>query len=200
MDSEDPGEVVFQVGSDRICRHGVAYRNQRIRWEDVRHLFVSGERITHNFMVPGGEEARLTFVSSSGQRIDVRMSAWFRLGRDRQQQFADVYRYVVSQVLERQYNWFKEKLDSGRRVSFKTFGIAPDGIYQETTFSGTKLFNLRQIVGSDVRDGNFYLAYLDANGKTKQHKLGALGKIPNIHVAEAFIIKVAEENRQKLSS
>ncbi len=194
------GEIIVQVGSHRICRDGISYRKQVMRWKDVKQVFISGQKRTINFFVPSGEEMDLTVANSAGLTITIQMSAWFRLGRHKHEEFAEIYRYIVSQVMERQWNQFKEKLDSGRRLSFRTFGIAPSAIYQKTPFSGLKVFKLSRICGCNIREGNFYLLYLDRKVKIKEYKLGVIANIPNIHIAEVFINAIAEQNSQSWSA
>jgi hypothetical protein len=185
------GEVVYTAGSHRICSNGISCPGAFMKWEDVNQIYVGGSKSTTNLITPSGEEMKLTLKDSTGRRISFGCTADFLLGRRERKEFTKIYQFILSKISERQWKQFTEQMKGGRRVSFNTFDIAPDAIYYKS-FWGKKVFELSRVRRQKTERGTFFIYYVNNDGTIKEQRLGAVEKIPNVHIAELFISSIIE--------
>lgn len=187
------GEKILDGGSWSIHRNGIATQSKYILWENVEEVYISGSIATVRFIipvVPGGEKRTLTIVDSSKNRIKVNMSGFFRMSYINKQNFSDIYAFILRNIVERQREQFLQCIENGQKISFNTFEIGHDGIYCTKFFGGHQKIKLSDIIGCDIRNGNFYIQYRDINGAEAEKNMYLVENIPNIHIAQMFIKEI----------
>jgi len=178
---------IFKGKKWSIHDSGITVANQSILWKDVERLYISASSYSVN-LVPMGASFSITIIDSSEREIKLNLSSGILGRRSKREEFSNVYRHILSFVEERQRKEFLQRIKDGQRVSFKSFEITNEGIYCEKRLfrSGFDKLNPKSILGSTIRQGDFYILFMNDKGKVMERFLDSVNKIPNIHIAQRF--------------
>ena len=194
------GELLLDGGSWRLYHNGVASRGKSIPWTNVEEIYISGSVTSVEFM-PAGEKQSIKIVDSYKNSIKITLSSFFRMSEAKKQEFADVYTFILQNVGDRQWTEFLERLANGQRISFKALDISRDAFY--CVKGSKKLFGfalgydrieIPSLIGCNIRNGIFYIQYLQPNGRPKDKYIDYVEDIPNIHIVQAFVKEMSKQN------
>ena len=85
-------------------------------------------------------------------------------------------------------------------MSFQSFDISSSSVYRKKLFGGYDIIELYRIVGYDFDNGEFVIKFINDKGHLKSKKSGFVREIPNIHLAQTFLLSVAQGNLKAISS
>lgn len=197
------GEVLLDGGSWHLYRNGVAGRGKSILWPNVEEIYISGS-VTSVEFISAGEKRSIKIVDSYKNSIKITLSDFFRMSEAKKQEFTDVYAFILQNVGDRQWTQFLQRLANGERISFKALDISRDGIY--CVKGSRKLFGfalgydrieIPSVIGCNIRNGIFYIQHLQPNGRLKDRYIDYVQDIPNIHIIQAFIKEISEQNTKE---
>jgi hypothetical protein len=188
------GPVLHTHGTSHICEGGVSDDRKSILWDEVESLFLSAWKRTVNYIAPAGEGMEVRIVSMAGDKITFTQDAIFRIGNKDKSSFWDLYQFIVSQVIERQWSKLVNDIEERKRVTFGDFDISSSAIYRKKFFGGYDIIDLRLVAGCHFANGEFVLDFVDDKGRVKRKTLGSVARIPNIHLAEAFLSSIAQNS------
>lgn len=187
------GRTLYMQGSKYICDGGVCDNKKSILWDEVDFLFLNAWTQTMNG-VPFGEDIQVRVISTVGDKISFRQHAFTNIGDEDKNSFWTLYQFIVSQVIDRQWSKLVRDIEEGKRVSFGDFDISSSAICRKKLFGRYDIIDLGRIAGSHFANGEFILDFVDDKRRPKQKSLGTVSRIPNIHLAQAFLSSVAERN------
>lgn len=186
------GEKLLSGDRSSIYRNGIAQGKNYILWADVAELYVGGIKSTTNG-IPSGEDRTIRIVDSTNKRIDFAyVSGFFRMKQESRQAFNDIYSMIIHNISVRQWGQFLHKIRNGGHYSFRVFEVTQDYLYFHKLFGGYDKKDAAYIKGCDIKDGYFFIHYQEPNKKLKTKLVGSVAKIPNIHIAQAFIDMVTK--------
>lgn len=171
-----------------IHENGIAISNKLVLWKDVDEIYTSASSYSVN-LVPIGSTWSITLVDSSCNRIDLKFQASF-LTKKAKAEYLSVYSHILASISERQWREFLQRINDGQRVSFKSFDIMQEGIYcakHRIFSSGFDKLEPKSIFGSAIRDGVFYIHFVNDAGKVMERWVDYVKNIPNIHIAQAYL-------------
>lgn len=193
------GIIVHQHGNECICEQGIHNRDRSIRWDDIKDLRVSGQKTTSSLLgVPLGtssENMKIEIIDY--QNIKISISNWNILGAigtEKKEQFNDIYAYVISKIIDRQWKLLTTELSEGREVSFKDFIFTPDGVRFKKLFGGYDTIKLERIYGCYIGGGESYALFVDEKNKIEQRFLGYTKDTPNIHLVRMYLNHIGKRN------
>ena len=192
-DQHELGSILHTYRGRHICEGGVCDKKESILWDHVDRLFLDGFKLSVNFL-PAGEAIRLRVVGTTNHHIDFTQRGVFRLGRKAQANFWDLYQFIVSKIIGRQWSKLTKDIADGRTVSFDQFHISSSAISRKKFFRGYNTIDLDRITGCDFCSAQFVVDYIDAKGRGKRTFLGPVSQIPNVHLAQAFLSAMARRN------
>ena len=187
------GAVLVTHGNRHICEGGVCDKKKSILWDDVDRLFLDGWKLSVNFL-PAGESIRIRVLSTTNHEIDFRQKGLFRLGRKAQGNFSNLYEFIVSKIIDRQWSKLTNNIAEGRNVSFDQFHVSSSAIYRKKFFRGYHTIDLHRVAGCHFDSGQFVVDFIDDKGRRKCQFLGPVSEIPNIHLAQTFLTSIARQN------
>jgi len=188
------GPVLHTHGTSHICEGGVSDDRKSILWDEVESLFLSAWKRTVNYIAPAGEGMEVRIVSMAGDKITFTQDAIFRIGNKDKSSFWDLYEFIVSRVIERQWSKLVKDIEERKRVTFGDFDISSSAIYRKKFFGGYDIIDLRLVAGCHFANGELVLDFVDDKGRVKCKALGNVARIPNIHLAEAFLSSIARKD------
>jgi len=185
--------VLHTHGTRHICEGGVCDNKKSILWDEVDVLFLDAAKTTVNF-IPAGESINVRIISTTGDKISLTQKAIFRIGREGMSNFWNLYQFIVSKVIDRQ--WFKlvRDIEEGKRVTFRRFDIGSSGVHRQKFFGGYDIIALNRIADCDFAYGELVIDFVNDKGRLKRKSLGRVPEIPNIHLAQAFLSSIARQN------
>ncbi|MFC2033810.1 hypothetical protein ACFLTT_00180 [Chloroflexota bacterium] len=183
---------LFKGSKWRIHENGIAVGERSILWDDIEQLFFSATSYSVNF-INTGSSFSLTMVDYRGSEIKLTIdSSVFNRGK-KSNEFSSIYNHILSHIFQRQWQKLIESIKKGQRVSFKEFEISYDGIYCiKKRLFGTKYEKLepKSILGSTIRNGVYYIRFLNDKAKKMEFWIGPIKNIPNLHIAQEYFKKL----------
>ena len=195
IDQHELGPILYTLGNTHICEGGVCDNKESISWDEVDSLWLDAWKASVNFL-PSGENIKVDVVSTTGDAISLSRYD-FRIGRKDKDNFWNLYQFIVSKIIDRQLSELTRDLEQGTRVSFESFEITSTAIYGEAYFGRYGIIDLHRVVGFSLENGEFLVTFVDDkdNSRLLRKSLGHVKKIPNIHLAQAFLSLRARQNR-----
>lgn len=193
IDQHELGSILYTHGKKHICERGVCDNKKSILWDQVDSLFLDARKLSVNFL-QASESIELEVVSETGDAISLGRHGFIEIRRKYKENLWNLYQFIVSKVIDRQWSDLIRNLDEGTRVSFESFDITSTEIYRHKLFSGYDTIHLRRIAGCDFDRGELVVDFVDDKGRRKRKSLGAVARIPNIHLAQAFLSSMARRN------
>jgi len=193
------GKRLYELGNRYVCEGGIWEKKKYILWDDIDTLYLEATKTTVEFILPAGESITLQVRDKIGTKIDLKLGAMFRIGRNNKEDFMSVYQFIVSQIIDRQLEELLSSIKESRRVSFQSFDITSSAIYRKKLFGGYDIIELYRILGCDFDNGEFIIKFVDDKGHLKSKKSGYVREIPNLHLAQTFILLVAQNNIKALN-
>lgn len=191
---------ICEKKKDIPCQEGVCKPKKSIKWNDIDSIYIFGEKRTV-FLVPATESLKITVIgtgrSSKRESIAFKTSGIFKIGKEDKEEMLDIYTYIISKVIDRQRQELNRDIKEGKRVSFESFDITSTAIYRKKLLRGYEVIELSRIVGCDVEQGEFFIEFIDDKGNLKRRNSGQVYEIPNIHLAEDFILRTAQHNIER---
>ncbi|MGB5926460.1 MAG: hypothetical protein WBH01_10335 [Dehalococcoidia bacterium] len=193
-DQHELGSVLYTLGNAHICEGGVCDKRESISWDEVDSLWLDAWHASMNY-IPSGESLKVDVVSTTGAAVTLKRYGLIIRRKDRDN-FWDLYRFIVSKIIDRQLSQLTRDLEQGTRVSFESFELGSTSIHREPDFGHYGVIDLHRVLGSSFENGEFFITFLDDKDNTRQvrRSLGHVKKIPNIHLAQAFLSAMAERN------
>jgi len=188
------GPILHTHGTKHICEGGICDNKKSILWDEVDFLFLSASKTTVNFIIPAGENIKVRVISTTGNEISLTQEAFFRLGGKDKGNFWNLYQFIVSKVIDRQWSKLTRDIEEGKRVTFRQFDISSSAIYRKKFFGGYDIIDLHRIAGCDFGHGELVVYFVDDKRRRKRKSLGLVSEIPNIHLAQAFLSSIARQN------
>ena len=195
IDQNKLGPILYTLGNIHICEGGVCDNKGSISWDEVDSLWLDAWKVSVNFL-PSGENVKVDVVSTAGDAI--RLSRYgLRIGRKDKDNFWNLHQFIVSKIIDRQLSELTRDLEQGTRVSFESFEITSTAIYGEAYFGRYNIIDLHRVVGCSLENGEFLVTFVDDkdNSRLVRKSLGHVKKIPNIHLAQAFLSLRSRQNR-----
>lgn len=184
------GKTLSILGNTQICEGGIRDKKNVILWDEINTLFLGGMKTTINFM-PAGESIMLQVISKTGIRITLQTRGLFRIGGGDKDNFSNIHQFVVSRIIDRQWAKLISDIEEGKRVSFKSFDITSNAIYRKKFFGGYDIIETHRIVSCDFDNGEFIIVSINNKGKLNRKRSGQVSRMPNIHLAHAFLLSIA---------
>lgn len=201
-DQDKLGAILYTHGDKHICKGGVFDGGKAILWEEVESLFWDASKHTLILIIipiPTYESQKIHIVNSAGDKISLTESTSFRIGSKKKESFWDLYQFIVSKIIDRQWLELTRDIERGERVSFQSFDITSTVIYRKR-FRGYDAIDLCRVVGCDFEDGQFLIKFVDEKERPKSVSCGLVSQIPNVHLAQAFLSSIAQHNIALLSN
>jgi len=197
-DRDRLGELLCAYGNKFVCENGICEKKKTILWDEIDTIFLDGTKTTVNFIIPAGESINLRIFSTKGNKINLNIRAAFRMsGKDRDN-FSDVYQFIISKIIDRQWTKLINDIKEGERVSFQSFDVTSSAIYRSKFFGGYETIELYRIAGCDISNGEFFIIFIDNKGRLKHKKTGDVRQIPNIHLVQTFLSTIGQNNLRAL--
>jgi len=188
------GPVLYTHANKYICEGGVCADKKSILWDEVEFLFLSAWKRTVNYVAPAGEGMEVRVISTTGDQISFEQDAMFRIGKKDKSDFWNLYQFIVSKVIDRQWSELVRDVEEGKRVTFGDFDITSSAIYRKKFFGGYDIIDLGRIAGCHFADGNLVIDFVDDKRRLKHKSLSSVPRIPNVHLAQAFLSLIARQN------
>lgn len=198
-DPDKLGVILGTHGNKHVCESGVRDKKKTIVWDEIDTIYLDATKTTVNFILPAGESINLHIVSTTGNRISLNVGAVFRVGNKDKNNFFNIYEFIVSKIIDRQWAKLISDIEEGKRVSFKSFDITSSAIYRKKFFGGYDVIELYRIVGYDFENGEFVILFADDKARLKRKKSGYVREIPNLHLAQTFLTTIAQNNIKALN-
>ena len=196
IDQHELGPILYTLGNRHICEGGVSDNKKSILWHQVDSLLLRALKLSVNFL-QAGESTEVEVVSKTGDAISLKRHGFVEIRRKHKEDFWNIYQFIVSKLIDRQWSELIRNLGEGTRVSFESFEITSTEIYRHKLFGGYDIIDLRRIAGYDFDHGELVVGFLDDKGRRKRKSLGAVARIPNIHLAQAFLSSIARQNSRQ---
>jgi len=193
-DQHELGPILYTHGKKHICEGGVCDNKKSILWDEVDVLFLEASKTTVNFIIPASEAIKVDIISTTKDKISFTQGAVFRMSGKDKSNFWALYQFIVSKVIDRQWSKLVRDIEKGKRVTFGRFDITSSAIYREKFFGGHDIIDFNRIVGCDFAHGELVIDFFDDKSHLKRKSLGRVPEIPNIHLAQAFLSSIAQQN------
>jgi hypothetical protein len=193
INQHELGSILYTQGKKHICEGGVCDNKKSILWDEVDVLFLEASRTTV-FAIPASEAVKVHIISTTKNKISfVAAAASWMVGKDKSSLWA-LYRFIVSEVIDRQWSKLVSDIEKGKRVTFGQFDIASSAIYRQKFFGGHDIIDFNRIVGCDYANAQLAIDFVNDKGLVERKSLGYVSVIPNIHLAQAFLSSIARQN------
>lgn len=192
-DQHELGPILYTLGNRHICEGGVCDNKKSILWHQVDSLLLRALKLSVNFL-QSSESIEVEVVSKTGDAITFKRRGFVEIRRKHKENFWNIYQFIVSKLIDRQWSELIRDLGEGTRVSFESFEITSTEIYRHKLFGRYDIIDLRRITGYDFDHGELVVGFLDDKRRRKRKNLGAVARIPNIHLAQAFLSSMARQN------
>jgi hypothetical protein len=182
------GELLINKDNIRVYSNGIAdYYGDYLLWDEIDYIYVGGTRSSVNY-IPTMEDRTIKLVQSSSNRhVDILLSSWFRMRKEKQQLFNDIYSAIMKNTFDRLWSQFIQQLHSGTRLSFDKFEMTKDAFYFRKFFKGYNEINISSVKKCEINQGIFYF-FVHKSGKYMYPmNVGKIEEIPNIHIIQAYI-------------
>lgn len=187
------GPILYTHGTKHICEGGVCDNKKSILWDEVDRLFLNASKTTVNF-VPAGETMKVRVISTTSDEISFEQDAMFRIGDKDKSNFWNLYQFIVSKVIDRQWSKLIRDIEERKTVPFGEFDISSSAIYRKKFFGGYDIISLDRIAGCHFANGELVIDFVDDKRRLKHKSLSSVPRIPNIHLAQAFLSSIAQQN------
>jgi len=187
------GPILYTHSTKHICEGGVCDNKKSILWDEVDSLFLDGWKFSVNF-IPSGESISVRVKSTTDDEIRLEQRAAFRVGHKDKSNFWNLYQFIVSKIIDRQWSKLIRDIEEGKRVTFGQFDISSSAIYLRKFFGGYNIIEIHRIAGCDFAYGELVIDFVNDKGRLKRKSLGRVPEIPNIHLAQAFLSSIAQQN------
>lgn len=201
-DQDKLGAILYAHGNKYICEGGISDGKKTILWDEIQALYWDASKHTNvvNFIpIPTYEEHKIYVVSLAGYKMNLTQFGLFRLSKGKMRNFWDLYQFIVSKIIDRQWLELTRAIEKGERISFGSFDITSTVIYRKK-FLGYEPIDVSRIIGFKYSAGIFRIGYTDDKGHLHFSDCGFIGEIPNIHLAQAFISSVVQQKRVQKST
>lgn len=192
-DQHELGPILYTHGKKHICEGGVCDNKQSILWDEVDSLFLNAQKVSVNFL-QAGESMAVEVVSKTGDAISLSRRGFFEIRRKDKENFWNLYQFIVSKILDRQWSELITDLRKGTRVSFESFDLTSTKIYRRTVFGGYDIIDLSRIRRYDFICGELLIEFVNDKGRLKRKSLGHTPEIPNVHLVQAFLSSIGHQN------
>jgi hypothetical protein len=195
-DQDKLGTILYTHGNKHICEGGISDGKKTILWEEIESLFWDASKHTLILIVipiPTYESQKMHIVNSVGDRLSLTQSSPFRIGSEKKEDFWNLYQFIVSKIIDRQWSELIRVIEKGERISFHSFDITSTAIYRKK-FRGYDIIGLHRVVGCEFNDGQFLIKFVDEKERPKNVSCGLVSEIPNVHLAQAFLSPIARQN------
>jgi len=187
------GRTLYTHGTEHICEGGVCDNKKSILWDEVDFLFLGASKTTVNF-IPAGETINVRIISTTGHEISFTQDGIFRIGNKDKSNFWNLYQFIVSKVIDRQWSKLVRDIEESKRTTFGRFDITSSVIYRKKFFGGYDIIDLGRIAGCNFAYGELVVDFVNDKGRLKRKSLGPVREIPNIHLVQAFLSSIARQN------
>lgn len=179
-----------------VCEHGVRDDSKSILWDEVQALYFSHEKV-YEVVIPISESISISMRGKQRDSITLNRDSLGWGGKEKAKILFDIYKFIVSKIVERQWRELSEGLSRGKTISFDKFKIDSHGLYRKTWSGAYDAIPLNTIVGCHFDSGEFVVDFLDNQHHLKQSKCGKVSEIPNIHLAQTLISNLGSNNLGK---
>ena len=187
------GSVLHMYGNRHICEGGVCDKKKSILWDEVDSLFLDGWKFSVNF-IPSGESISVRVKSTTDDEIKLEQRAAFRVGHKDKSNFWNLYQFIVSKVIDRQWSKLIRDIEQGKSVTFGRFNVDASGVHRQKFFGGYDIIAFNRITGCNFAYGELFIDFINDKGRLKRKSLGRVPEIPNIHLTQAFLSSIARQN------
>jgi hypothetical protein len=130
------GGLVCSLDNKYVCENGIYEKDfwgnkKTIIWDEVDRIFINATKTTLNFIMPAGETMMLRVLSIEGNEINLSVNAIFRVGGKDKDGFFNIYQFIVSKIIDKQWAKLASDIKEGKRVSFQSFDITSEAIYRK---------------------------------------------------------------------
>jgi hypothetical protein len=195
-DQPELGSVLYTHDTMNICEGGISDGDMTILWEDVDSLFWGADAHTLVLVVvpiPTHESQNIRVVSIEGDEILLTQTSAGRIDREKQESFWNLYLFMVSKIMNRQWLELGKALEKGERVSFNSFDVTSNAIYRKR-FRGYDKIDLHRVVDYSIDSGQVSVKFVDERGRQRNVGCGPVNLVPNVHLAQAFLSSIARQN------
>ena len=136
-----------------------------------------------------GDTSSITIVDSSETEIKINLASSLLDRSKKRKEFSSIYSHMLSFIAERQWKELLQHINNGKRISFKVFDIAKEGIYfkdRRIFHSGFEKPEPNRILGSAIRNGDFYIHFVNDKRKVMERWTDNVKSIPNLHIAQRY--------------
>jgi hypothetical protein len=192
-DGVDLGECQHEQGKTCICEKGICDKKKSFLWEDIDTIFISGVK-EFAILVPKYEFIDVTVNSKKRQTITLKVQSLGFVNRSKKEKLFDAYNFILSNIIDRQLKELTGEMKKEGKINFGSFELTPTAVYRKKMFGGRDVIEIDRITGCGLDNGEFVIEYLDDNGRVKQKKSGFLYEIPNLHIAQTFLLSISQDN------
>jgi hypothetical protein len=198
----------FSISPDHS---GISYRGKRINWDDISEIYVFSKSTNFNFTFYW-QNTEIKLINKDGMEIELYFS-YDKIGfiplsytpksaNVHNEKVLNIYNYIISKIISRQWKELIWRMESGEEVSFKEFIIAKNYIkYRSPARSligitrrlleGEITLDLKRVYELYINGGNVWIDYRRDNGSVKSRYLGELKNVPNFHLAQFYIKSIS---------
>lgn len=187
------GPKLYTHDTKHICEGGVCDNKKSILWDEVDFLFLGASKTTVNF-IPAGETMKVRIISTTGDEISFTQDAMFRIGDKDKSNFWNLYQFIVSKVIDRQWSKLVRDIEQRKTVPFGDFDITSSAICRKKFFGGYDIIDFGRIADCHFATGELVIDFVDDKRRLKHKSLGSVARIPNVHLARAFLSSIARQN------
>jgi hypothetical protein len=98
--------------------------------------------------------------------------------------FSNLYKFIVSEVIDRQWSQLIGDIEEGWKVTFGRFLVFSSAIYREGFVGGHGIIALGRIAGCHFANGELIIHFVDDKRRPKRKKLGPVCKSPALISSE----------------
>ena len=194
IDHPELGPILYTHGNEHVCDRGVCDKKTSIFWDDIDTLFLVSTSVILNFTAQMNERLELQVISKTGDGISLGRFGFIAIRKKHKENFWNIYEFIVSKVIDRQFSDLLTDLKEGTRVSFESFDVTSSQLYRRTLFGDYDIIDLHRILASGFISGELFIDFSNDKGRRKRKSLGRLSVIPNVHLARTFLSCVARRN------
>ena len=188
------GPILYTQGKNHICEGGVCDNKKSILWDEVEALFLFAWESTANDIAKISEGLMVDVVATTGAKIRLTEGGWGGIDDKDKSDFWNLYQLMVASVIDRQWSKLVEDIGQGKKVSFRDFDITSSAIHQKKLFGGYNIMGLDRVTACYFANGDLAIDFVNDKGSVKRKRLSTVGRIPNVHLAQAFLSSVARKN------
>jgi len=180
------GSMLYRHGNKCIYEGGICDEKRTILWNDVKEVYIGGTK-TSVYFIPAYESRTIQVIDYHKNKVAIRISSPGRVGSEKKWQFVNIYAYIVSNIIDRQWEEFMSELRKGKRVFYIGVELGLDSIWFPKLFRGHDVIALNRIRGCEMDTGWFYISYWLDEKYYKRKDVGPIEMIPNLHLLQRFI-------------